>query len=109
MEEIRKLEKKKMSKMKALNKYILTGKVKIILAFFTILTAVFYFFTSVNLAVSMFFAFVVTGIIYGMFSKELEERFLRLREENPSLFSRHCLLHYYLVSRRPAYPTFESS
>jgi hypothetical protein len=50
-----------MSKFQAFNKYILTRKVRIILAFFAILTAVFYFFTGVNLAVSMFFAFVVTG------------------------------------------------
>ncbi len=60
---------------------------KLILAFFAILTAVFYYFTGVNLAVSMFFAFVVTGIVYGMFSKELGERFSRLKKENSSLFS----------------------
>lgn len=50
-----------MSKLQAFNKYILTRKVKLILAFFAILTAVFYYFTGVNLAVSMFFAFVVMG------------------------------------------------
>jgi uncharacterized YccA/Bax inhibitor family protein len=50
-----------MSKLQAFNKYILTRKVKIILALFAIFAAVFYFFTSVNLAVSMFFAFVVMG------------------------------------------------
>jgi len=50
-----------MSKFQAFNKYILTRKVKLIPAFFAILTAVFYYFTGVNLAVSMFFAFVVMG------------------------------------------------
>ena len=40
---------------------------KIILAFFLILTAVFYFFTGVNLAVSMFFAFVVMGAFLIIF------------------------------------------
>lgn len=79
-----------MSKFQAFNKYILTRKVKIILTFFIILTALFYFFTGVNLAVSMFFAFVVTGFIYGIFSKKLAYRFSRLEEENPMLFSPKC-------------------
>jgi hypothetical protein len=64
-----------MSKFQALNKYILTGKVKIILAFYAILTAVFYFFTGVNLAVSMFFAFVVMGIVVGIFRKSPDKDF----------------------------------
>ncbi len=50
-----------MSKIQAFNKYFLTRKAKLILAFFAILTAVFYYFTGVNLAVSLFFAFVVMG------------------------------------------------
>ena len=69
VEEIKKHKKKKMSKFQAFNKYILTRKVKLILAFFAILTAVFYYFTGVNLAVSMFFAFVVTGILAAIFRK----------------------------------------
>ena len=56
-----------MSKFQVFNKYILTRKVKIILAIFVILTAVFYFFTSVNLAISMFFAFAVTGAFLIIF------------------------------------------
>jgi len=52
-----------MSGLQAFNKYILTRKVRIILALYAILTAVLYFFTHVNLAVSMFFAFAVTGIV----------------------------------------------
>jgi hypothetical protein len=64
-----------MSKFQAFNKYILTRKVRITLAFFTILTAVFYFFTSVNLAVSIFFAFVVTGIVVGIFRKSPDKDF----------------------------------
>ena len=47
----------------------------------------FYFLTGANPALSMFFAFVVMGLVYGMFSKELGERFSRLRKENSSLFS----------------------
>ena len=56
-----------MTKFQAFNKYILTKKVKLILAFFVILTAVFYYFTDVNLAVSMFFAFVVMGTFLIIF------------------------------------------
>jgi hypothetical protein len=58
-----KLKEMTMSKFQAFNKYILTRKVKIMLASFVILTAVFYLFTSVNLAVSMFFAFMVMGVV----------------------------------------------
>jgi hypothetical protein len=68
-----KFRKKKMSKFQAFNKYILTRKVKIIVAFFAILTAVFYFFTSVNLAVSMFFAFMAMGILAAMFRRRTDE------------------------------------
>jgi hypothetical protein len=64
---MRELKKKKMSKFQAFNKYILTRKVRIILALYAILTAVFYLFTSVNLAVSMFFAFVVMGTFLIIF------------------------------------------
>jgi hypothetical protein len=64
-----------MSKFQAFNKYILTGKVKVTLVFYVILTAVFYFFTGVNLAVSMFFAFVVMGIVVAIFIKGAEEVF----------------------------------
>jgi hypothetical protein len=70
--EIRQLKKKKMSKYQAFNKYILTGRIKIILALYAILTSVFYFFTGVNLAVSIFFAFVVMGIVVAIFRKRTE-------------------------------------
>ena len=69
-----------MSRLQAFNKYILRRKVKITLALFAIFTAVFYFFTSVNLAVSMFFAFVVMGIV-GVITRGIDiETYEALRD-----------------------------
>jgi Na+/H+ antiporter NhaC len=62
-----------MNKFQAFNKYILTRKVRIILAFFAILTAVFYFFTNVNLAVAMFFAFVVMCLMAAIFRRRADK------------------------------------
>jgi hypothetical protein len=72
---IRKLKNKKMNTFQAFNTYILTRKVKIILASFAILTAVFYLFTPVNLAVSMFFAFMVMGIMAAIFRQRADKDF----------------------------------
>jgi hypothetical protein len=52
-----------------------------------VVTGCFYAFTTVNLPVAMFFAFVVVGFIYGVSNKNIQGRFDGLAEENPFLFS----------------------
>ncbi len=44
-------------------KKFITKKVRIILSIFALSTGAFYFFTDVNLTISVFFAFVVAGLI----------------------------------------------
>ncbi|MDI6891059.1 MAG: hypothetical protein QMC83_09010 [Thermodesulfovibrionales bacterium] len=73
VKEVNKLKRKKMSKFQAFNKYILTWKVKLVLACFAGLTAAFYFFADLNVAVSMFFALAITLIIIAIIFPQEDE------------------------------------
>ncbi len=75
--------------LKVFNKYFLTKRVKIILFLFAMISAAFYFFTDINLAVSMFFAFVVVGLIVipSMNADDFRDKFESLRKEYPTIFS----------------------
>lgn len=56
--------------LRAFFKYIFTRKIRIWVGFYVLLVLVFYFLVKKNLAISMFFAFVVWGAILYWFLKD---------------------------------------